>query len=63
MAPGPIPWRDIVAYADRIGLDRGETDALIEIISQMDTAWLAFHEASDGKSDKGDKTKENQYGR
>ena len=43
MAAGPIPWRDIVAYADRFRLDHGETEALVSIVLEMDRAWLAHH--------------------
>lgn len=51
MGLGPIPWRDIVAYADRVGLDRGEAGALVTIIEAMDRAYLDFHnEKEDGSS-------------
>ena len=53
MAPGPIPWRDIVAYADRIGLDQGEAEAFSTVIMTMDAAWRGFHAEGDDKEDSG----------
>ena len=53
MGPGPIPWRDIVAYADRAGLDRGEAEALVTIIRAMDDAWLSFNAEESGKEGQG----------
>ena len=43
MDQGPIAWRDVVDYGDRCGLDRGNTDALVVIITAMDRAYLAWH--------------------
>ena len=40
MGPGPIPWRDIVDYADRSRLDRVETAVFVDVISALDRAWL-----------------------
>ncbi len=38
MEPGPIAWRDIVEYADRAGLGRENTEALVAVITAMDAA-------------------------
>ena len=48
MTAGPIPWRDIVHYADRAGLDAEEAEAFTTIIRTMDRAWLD-HQAEKGK--------------
>ena len=47
MSHGPIPWRDIVAYADRAGLNDRESDVLVEVIQTMDAAWLDYHKPKD----------------
>lgn len=50
MGNGPIPWHHIVDYADRLDLDRSNTDALVDIIQEMDGAWLEWQEKqSEGK--------------
>ncbi|MCY4318345.1 MAG: hypothetical protein OXE76_03975 [Alphaproteobacteria bacterium] len=40
---GPIAWRSMVEYAAWMGLDRGNTDALVVILEQMDAAWMEHH--------------------
>lgn len=37
---GPIPWRDIAAYAREAGLDRDVRAAFVAIIRRMDAAYL-----------------------
>lgn len=36
----PISWKDIIAYAEYVGLDREMTDAFLIIIRAMDTAYM-----------------------
>ena len=44
----------MVAYADRLGLDHGETEALVTIIGAMDSAFLDFHNKdSDAQTESG----------
>lgn len=42
--PGPIPWHRVVQYADRSGLDPDNTEALIRITREMDSAYLKWYE-------------------
>lgn len=41
-APGPIPWNCVKEYADFAGLDRDNAFAFMEVISELDRAWLAY---------------------
>ena len=41
-AIGPIPWRDMVAYADYVGLAPDVTAAFIVIIREMDAGYLEW---------------------
>lgn len=50
MSAGPIPWHHIVDYAEMVGLDQFETEALVEIIGAMDRAWLDW-QAEQSKTD------------
>jgi hypothetical protein len=38
MALGPIPWRAIIAWADRYGV--AEDEQLVELVQTIDTEWL-----------------------
>lgn len=40
-AIGPIPWRDIVEYADRHKLDEDVAGAFVYVIREMDAKYLA----------------------
>lgn len=40
--PGPIPWKDIVSYADRAGLDEDLVPGFVTIIRALDNAWLGW---------------------
>ena len=62
MSAGPIPWRDIIDYGERAGLDPGEIEALVEIVRTMDGAWLDWQadRKPEGESGGGEP---NQYGR
>lgn len=37
---GPIPWTAIVEYADRLGLDAENAADLVDMIRELDEAWL-----------------------
>lgn len=41
----PIPWRDIVAYADVSGLDPDNYQTLRQVIRAMDAAFRGWHKA------------------
>ena len=41
-AIGPIPWRDIIHYADRAGLARDVAEAFVVIIKEMDAGYLEW---------------------
>lgn len=43
MEPGPIPWRDIIDYGRREGLEEQEIDVLVVIIMAMDKAWREWN--------------------
>lgn len=43
MGMGPIPWRDIIEYAGFYRLDEDITEAFVDIIREMDTAYLGWH--------------------
>lgn len=42
--PGPIPWRDVMHWADRQGYGEAETTLLDTAIQALDGVWLE-HEA------------------
>lgn len=42
MGFGPIPWRDIILYADRAGLEPDVHDMFVSVIRAMDNAWLQW---------------------
>ena len=48
---GPIPWHQIIAYAERYDLDHRETDVLVIVIMAMDEAWLNWHRKNEEKND------------
>jgi hypothetical protein len=39
---GSIPWRDMVSYADRLGLSGSTHDLFVRVISEMDAGYLAW---------------------
>ena len=41
---GPIPWRDIVAYADYAGMDSELVDGFVMIIRRIDAAFMKWSE-------------------
>ncbi|KFH18437.1 hypothetical protein ELZ19_06670 [Brucella abortus] len=41
-APGSIPWRDIVAYAEYAGLDEDVKPAFVSIIRALDAEYLKW---------------------
>lgn len=43
--PAPIPWRDVIAWADRQGYGETEADLLDAVIQALDAVWLD-HEAT-----------------
>lgn len=42
MGFGPIPWRDIILYAERCGLESDVQDMFVDVIRAMDAAWLEW---------------------
>jgi hypothetical protein len=48
MSLGPIPWSKIVTYAKHYGLDEDVTEAFVDIIRTMDTAYME-HSAAETK--------------
>ncbi len=40
MGVGPIPWNAIVQYAGWYGLDRDVTEAFVDIVREMDSAYI-----------------------
>lgn len=40
MAVGPIPFRDMVWYAERQGFDRDTTETFCDVLTEMDVLWL-----------------------
>lgn len=49
---GPIPWRDIILYADRAGLEEDTATAFVAIIRHMDTAYLRWQEQEQKRREK-----------
>ena len=43
---GPIPWRDVVAYADRAGLDDDNERSFVAILRELDEAYLKHRDES-----------------
>lgn len=43
-AIGPIPWRDIVHYADWVGLETDVAAAFVVVIRAMDSGFLEWQE-------------------
>ena len=39
---GPIPWRDVVAYAACAGFDAENTRVFLLIIEALDTVWMEW---------------------
>lgn len=37
---GPIPWRDVMAYAEHKGLDEDVADVFLQVIREMDAGYL-----------------------
>lgn len=42
MGMGPIPWRDIISYAHFYQLDEDIVEAFVDIIREMDDAFLKW---------------------
>lgn len=40
MGVGPIPWRDAVHYADRLGLEGGAALFFLDVIRELDRLYL-----------------------
>ncbi len=49
MGVGPIPWSAMIAYAEWYGLDRDVTEAFVDIIREMDSAYIE-HTVEEQKS-------------
>lgn len=46
MSIGPIPWHDIIKYATWYGLARDVTEAFVDIIREMDRAYIEYQVAA-----------------
>ena len=42
MGPGPIPWRDVAAFADRAGMIPAQFEAFDLAIAALDHAYLEW---------------------
>lgn len=42
MGIGPIPWNVIVQYADYYGLESDIAEAFVDIIREMDSAFIKY---------------------
>ena len=42
MGMGQIPWRDIISYASWYNLEKDITEAFVDIIREMDTAYIDY---------------------
>lgn len=49
LSMGPIPWRDVVSYAQYTELEPDVTEAFVEIIRTMDRAYLKWCEKKSPK--------------
>lgn len=38
--PGPIPWRDVMAWSDREGLGEEQAALLDTVVQALDAIWL-----------------------
>ena len=59
---GPIPWDQIVNYADRSNLDPANAQAFVRVIREMDSAWLAWADAERQRERKAAEAKAAQRG-
>ena len=50
MGIGPIPWTAIVEYAEWHGLDRDVAEAFVDIMREMDSAYMGYHNAEQKKA-------------
>lgn len=57
-ALGPIPWRDLVAYADRLGLEGPVADGFCYVLEQMDVEYLAWKKAEEDAQRRADERAE-----
>lgn len=53
MSAGPIPWRDIVAFAMHRNYDPERTDALVTVVRAMDDVFLDYQEQRSKEAEKG----------
>ena len=42
LAQGPIPWRDIIYYAEYAGLDMDLLPLFVRVLRAMDTVYLQY---------------------
>ena len=40
---GPIPWTSVVMYSDRYGLEPDVSEAFVDIIREMDNAYMEHY--------------------
>lgn len=43
MSLGPIPWSEVIRYAGWYKLDRDVTEALVDIIREMDNGYMDYN--------------------
>lgn len=44
MSCGPIPWSAVASYAVHHELDEEETEDLVQLVREMDAAFLRYHD-------------------
>lgn len=52
MSIGPIPWRDIVLYAQIFSLEEDLVEAFIQVIRQMDITYLDWSNKEEERNNK-----------
>lgn len=50
MGIGQIPWRDIISYASWYNLEKDVTEAFVDIIREMDTAYIDYQNKEQAKN-------------
>jgi hypothetical protein len=58
--PGPIPWDKIIQYGLWYGLDSCLIEVFVDIIREMDTAYLEHHASEQKKETDMNTTKRNK---
>ncbi len=57
MGIGSIPWTSIMQYANWYGLEKDVTEAFVDIIREMDSAYVSYQSEEQKKSSEANKPK------